>query len=664
MAKAIIWVRTSTEEQECETQKEILTKKAIQSGKFKEEDLIYIGEAGASAIKMNERYQQEVNQLLATIQNSTETTTVYVWEVSRLARNELAFYQMKNALIDRHIQLICDVPSISLLDDDGEVNTGAELSLNLLVTLAKQEMTIKKKRFSRGKERLAKQGKYNGGAIPFGYKIGTDNLIVEDEVEGRVVRDIFNMYEAGYSQPAIAKELFSRGVKGRAARKTKNFTISLVHQILTNELLTGKPHKSKGASFVRQYPQIITEDQYERCRKIANENNTVLPKSRRVYYGHKLIECTECGRTFVSTGNKGYYRCKDAYDYNKKYDGYDGVPMCPNRVCISTNIMDSLLWALAIKFETFFILNDAEKTIADFKNRIRILQEKVEAIPSRLQSLRQKAERLNEVYIGGTMDREQFLRLQTTFTKEKNDVQRERAKYMGEIERYETMINQTNRILEGNADVKFMSKAQSVYEKVASITDDQERSDIIHRHIAKVTVEKTRITQTFAIHPEGKLVNAKKITIYPFGREQEVYFFIANDGKGGRMLSYQDYEKVEDHLPNVKPFKMSVTEKQTYIPFEMEYLQRIKDTGKYRRREEAKVKRESEQSQAIEEMRRRGYISMDEMRSRSHLSYCTIYQAIKDGRLAGKRVFRKWYVKETEYQQFIDQHKPRPRPKK
>ena len=95
MAKAIIWCRVSTTEQEFYTQQQDLIRKAESDG-FRPEELIVIGKAGASAIKMNELYQKEVNQLIDTINNVPDVSTIYVWEVSRLARNEVAFYQMKD----------------------------------------------------------------------------------------------------------------------------------------------------------------------------------------------------------------------------------------------------------------------------------------------------------------------------------------------------------------------------------------------------------------------------------------------------------------------------------------------------------------------------------------------------------------------------------------
>ena len=77
MAKAIIWCRVSTDYQEIETQKSDLTSWATspQEG-YSKDDLIVIGEKGASAIKMNELYQKEVNQLIHTIETDSSVKTV------------------------------------------------------------------------------------------------------------------------------------------------------------------------------------------------------------------------------------------------------------------------------------------------------------------------------------------------------------------------------------------------------------------------------------------------------------------------------------------------------------------------------------------------------------------------------------------------------------
>ena len=213
----------------------------------------------------------------------------YVSELSRISRTEDVLYSFIKFLKEHKIQLICKNPSFTLFKEDfSDMIPNARILVGMFAALAAQEVVEKEMRFARGKERKAKEGKYNGGAIPYGYKIDEtqDNLIVIDEEEAKIIREIYNMYENGMSQPSIAKELFHRGVKGRSVRKTKGITISLVHQILTNELLTGKPqiykHNSENVNneYERRYPQIITQEQYDRCRDIANSNNRRLPKTK------------------------------------------------------------------------------------------------------------------------------------------------------------------------------------------------------------------------------------------------------------------------------------------------------------------------------------------------------------------------------------------------
>lgn len=659
MAKAIIWVRTSTEEQEIDTQRALLTEKAKRDG-FKEEDLVYIGAAGASAIKMNELYQREVNELIGKIESDPDISAVYVWEVSRLARNELAFYEMKNALIGRHIQLVCDVPSIRLLDEDGEVNTGAELSLNLLVTLAKQEMTIKKKRMSRGKKRLAEQGKYNGGAIPYGYRINEeDKRIVPDEGgEADVVREIYNLYEHGMSVPKIARELYNRGLRGRSARRTDNtFTMSLVHQILTNKLLTGAPNLNVGSSYERTYPMIITPEQFDRCRKIAEMNNTAINKSLRVYYAHRLIQCLECGRYFVSTGNKGYYHCWDAYYINHDINGTHRKCNC--RVCISTNIIDSLLWALAIDYETMYVISSAQQKIDECENAIAVLEQKQSAVSTRRKTLEEKMDALLDALAEG-MKKEKFAKRKNALKSEERQIDADEAMYLEQIKKYGVLMAEAKKSLDAEDDFSsesgidaFIDKNDAIRARIASITDDEERSRIIHKHIEKVTIENTTINYTFNIHPEGIQTRAKRILVYSYMTKHPAeFFFVPNNGKGGVMLfrNHFEGERVGD------------TDIPEYGVFNMEYLPRIFDEGKRKRREMGRARRELIKSKGTEELRAQGYISMNEMRELSGLSYSTLYHAIKVGDMEGKNMFKTWYAKKEDFDNFIQIHKPRPNP--
>ena len=656
MSKAIIWCRVSTDKQEWETQRNDLLAEARKDG-FREEDnnVIIIGEAGASAIKMNELYQKEVNELISKINSSSDVSTIYVWEVSRLARNELAFAQMKDTLISKKIQLICKVPEIKLFDSDGEVNKGAEVTLSLLITLARQEMDIKKKRFARGKKELARQGKYNGGAIPYGYRIDkeNDNRIVIDEKESAIVREIYDMYENGFSQMAIAKELYSRGVKGKSVRRNDLFTLSLVHQILTNELLTGEPHKSKGASYERSYPQIITVEQFNHCREIAKKNLTELPKPRRVYYATGLIECTSCKHRFSSSGEKGYYRCRYATLRDLKYDGYRGE-MCSNKLHISVNIIDSLLWQVASLWEATAISEATESTLHGLEQRYKNTSKKLENIPILRKEITNKIERNEDVYIERG-DKERYIKKRQELQKELRELEKQEVQFKQDIDEINRLIEECKRNLGVKDSVKDkVISTMNIFNQVKTITDDKERYNIIHRQVNKVTVEETKYNYKFGIHPNGKDAKARLITIYPKHLHTiERFMYIPFNGKGGTMLSQKrKYSKKE------KGFSLVENE---FVPFPFNYMERVVDRKKISRRTKESEERDSMQRLERTKMRDNGYISMPEMQEAIQLSYSTIYNYIKKEKLHGEKVGGVWFVKKKEFEEFCKTYNPLPR---
>ena len=115
------------------------------------------------------------------------------------------------------IQLKCLKPSFSLLEepDRTKFDTMGSVVFSIFGCFAEQEIIEKKERFHRGREQKAIEGKFAGGRVPYGYRVDEErgNLIVIDEDEASVIRTIFDLYEAGLSQPRIAVELQERGIK-------------------------------------------------------------------------------------------------------------------------------------------------------------------------------------------------------------------------------------------------------------------------------------------------------------------------------------------------------------------------------------------------------------------------------------------------------------------
>lgn len=286
MAKVILLVRVSTFKQEIEAQKRELQELAIADG-WKQRDLIIIEGVGASAIKLNDIYLQEMEQLYKTIEEN-EIGAVYAWEISRIGRNEEILMKFKNFLIDHNVQLVVKNPSLRLLNADGSVNKGVELAFSLFATMSKQEMEIKQERFRRAKERNKAEGKYNGGRIKLGYKLDKNKYFIIDEEKAQVVRNVFEWFvNDGLSQKKIHERLLDMGIfQGKDLFASRGKRIG--------ELMKDKAYIGEG-----NYPRIVSDEIFEQANeKMANRHKW--HTSKNIFYCKGLIKDTTTGATLVA----------------------------------------------------------------------------------------------------------------------------------------------------------------------------------------------------------------------------------------------------------------------------------------------------------------------------------------------------------------------------
>lgn len=485
MKKCIIWCRVSTFAQEFESQKKDLIKMAINDG-FSEENQIIIGSAGASAIKLNDIYQKEVDELIKTINTDKDVTTIYVWEVSRLARNYIAFYTILKEIEDNHLQLIIKTEKIRFLNDDGSKNHGSEVILNLMLTFAKQEMEVKQERFMRGKMQKASLGLWTGGNLSYGYTIDESKHIVINESEAKYVRYIFQSYIAGKSQRQLAAEFYKKGV---------SITLSLINRILHNERYTGKSfkfkydeldkdNKIKESNLERSYPQIISIEDFEKCQEITKKNN-VKPKAKNIYYADGILICPECGgRCSVQ---KTSYHCFNAYNKYMKYgiredsvDKEDKLKnQCQNKLNLSVNVLDSLLWE-QVKWREFASLQRSNlEDIAKYELEIEEEKKNIERANEHLKDIKEKKERVAYSVIEGLIDENKKNEYISKFKKEikKNN---------DEINMSNARINQLEEFIKTINIKKDKAYIEGVIAMVAKY-NDKDKQEACQRHVKKVT---------------------------------------------------------------------------------------------------------------------------------------------------------------------------------
>ncbi len=384
--KCILLVRVSTKAQVYEEQEREIYNIARKDG-YKEEDIISIGYK-ESGRKLAEEERLGLNEMKSLIEKGN-INCVYAWEISRIARTKKVLFSISDYLLTRKIQLVIKEPSLRLLKADGSIDEAAETAFTLYAQLAEAEMRTKFERFARGKRQKAREGKYVGGNLPYGYKISEEeNKLIEiDEEKAKIIRLIYTLYESGISQPNIAIELERMGIF--------NMKISLINHILKNRHYIGEPFKRKATKNCkyneRIYPPIISKEQFDKCREIAKTNNTNANKTHNIYFAENLVHCLSCGCKWSASGSKVSYHCYNAYKSRKlvKYE-YTTKEQCKNKTSLSINILDSILWEIAINEEASSLLSENKSKIKEAEKEVTSIEIKRNAIKKRLDNIEKK----------------------------------------------------------------------------------------------------------------------------------------------------------------------------------------------------------------------------------------------------------------------------------
>ena len=653
MGRIVLFTRVSTVGQELESQEDSLRRAALADG-YNESDFIVIGNK-ESAIKLSEEERKGLNELKALI-DKEDVDCVYIAELSRLSRRPQILYSIRELLLNKKIQLKCLHPQFTLLTEDrSKYDATANIVFSLFGALAEQEMLEKKERFARGKRRKAEEGKYNGGAIPFGYRIDKtrDNLIVIDDEDSKLVKEIFDRYESGVTQTKLAKFMAQTG--------RSHVTISMINNILNNESYCGVKRKSAMASYERAYPPIISREQFQHCRKIADSNNTTANKAKNVYYAEHLVKCPSCGAYWSASGSKNSYHCSVAAKANSiwKYENHN-KEKCTNKTSLSINILDSILWEVAIDKEVEYIESMTEENINALRKEAEDKKKLISNIQPRIDRLKVKKERLREMYIDG-MSKEAYDKKNAAISAELNEIKEEEIHYTDEL----THINDSINHLKNYKQLQYEYSKQLVElingkrkkidakdehallrMKIGSITDDKERHKIIHRNIKSVEVIPRRVNFPFRIGRRD--IDAKEIMIHTYRAEPYLqqlygdvegkcwYYVIPCGGAGGvgALILNMTLDVVDEDTPMFYCY-----DDKTYYPYdeiqEAIYLDRFYDVTKRRKRAEER----EEKKRVIN-----GRLTISEISKKYGVSYVTVFNRIKKGKLKAEFIYGQYFV--------------------
>lgn len=469
--KVIAIIRTSTTQQEIDSQREEVLSMAIADG-YSIDEIEVVGRAGASAIKVDEAYQENMNRVYELIDTIPTIQAVYAWAIDRIGRNEEILMKLKNTLIKKKIQLVIKNPSLRLLEANGDVNAGVELAFSLFATMAKQEMEQKKARFNRARKRNDEKGKYNGGYVAYGYMV-KDGYIVINEEEAKIVRLIFTELASGkYSCDGLARELQDRGIKF----KGRKMLFSNVRGILKNKIYCGEQLNTAGS--VRNVPQIVSKELYVKAITAISANNPSKTNSttNRYCFGLRLIKCPYCGCHFSVAAK--LYQC---HNHNRNYyDSRQGFEKCPNGISIGAANLDRLLWYAAATVHFDYLKQLTGDRDVEIDGKIEVLNQKIQHLQSMIDSLSDKRKRINLVFMDGDI------------TKEDRDSRlsklvRDNETYAVQIREYEEEIGRLTALKDGDVGDEIVFES---FRSLMMLDDKELQCKIVRKHIKNIQLEK------------------------------------------------------------------------------------------------------------------------------------------------------------------------------
>ena len=179
----------------------------------------------------------EFNRMMEDVKSGKDGVSyVLVFKLSRFGRNAADVLSTLQVMQDFGVNLICVEDGIDSSKDAGK------LMISVLSAVAEIERENIRVQTMEGRIQKAREGKWNGGFPPYGYKLVKGKLFINEE-EAEAIRTIFDKYvHTDMGANGIAKYLDNHGIKKIPRQNGTNplFDAALIRRIIKNPVYCGK----------------------------------------------------------------------------------------------------------------------------------------------------------------------------------------------------------------------------------------------------------------------------------------------------------------------------------------------------------------------------------------------------------------------------------------
>ena len=222
----------------------------------------------------------EFNHMMEDIKSGKDSVSyVLVFKLSRFGRNAADVLSTLQVMQDFGVNLICVEDGIDSSKDAGK------LMISVLSAVAEIERENIRVQTMEGRIQKAREGKWNGGFAPYGYKLEKEQLFINEE-EAAAIRVIFDQYvHTDTGANGLATYLATHGIHKIQRQNGKNplFDSALIRRILKNPVYCGKiaygRRRTEKVHGTRNDYRLVEQDDY---LLVDAENQLVAARAKKM----------------------------------------------------------------------------------------------------------------------------------------------------------------------------------------------------------------------------------------------------------------------------------------------------------------------------------------------------------------------------------------------
>lgn len=427
----------------------------------------YVDDGVSGTIPLDQR--PEGARLLADAR-SGKIDTVFVYKLDRLGRDARLILNIVSELEALGVQ-VC-----SMTEPFDTSSPSGRFLLTVLSGAAGLERDTIIQRSVEGSNRLAREGTWLGGIVPYGYRVvGKDRdsrLTISEQAipgftlsEADVVRLIYRMtVEERKSCAFIADYLNALGIPpvytrdGRALQQGKRKTTTLgiwragrIRSILVNTTYKGlhqygKRSKKKRDVIEREVPKIVCAEQWERAQQILHEHMLFSRRNaKRSYLLRGLIKCAHCGLTYIGIGWRMYngdirifYVCNGRHQARRLFGTKD--KKCQSKA-VNGEALEEAIWG------------DIEQFLHNPGEVLELLAERLRERAGESGQLREEIARLQQSRQEKTNEKDTVIALfrrgridESDLDRQLDQIQQEESNLQKQIEHFQGLAHDTHSV--------------------------------------------------------------------------------------------------------------------------------------------------------------------------------------------------------------------------